>query len=203
MPGVRAVCFDLGGVLIRIHPNWEGAAMTAGVESAATGTLGGFPEFDRYQNGEVEDAAYFSSLADYLGVGVGEAETVHMSILRDSFPGVSDLVGSLRDHGIATGCLSNTNHSHWVEFHNEERFPFWPMLNVKVGSHIVRASKPEEVVFRTFEREVGASGGEVLYFDDSPKNVDAAVHLGWHGVLVDPATDPARQIARALASESL
>lgn len=195
----RAVCFDLGGVLIRIHHRWSGAMLAAGLEATGNhGPLGGFPEFDQYQNGDVGHDAYLSALSLHLGVEEGEAMRVHMAVLREEYPGVSELVSELEGEGIVCGCLSNTNATHWETFFDGTRYGFGPRLRVRIGSHIERASKPSPAIYGAFELQSGAPPNEILYFDDGPANVVAALGRGWRAHLIDPAGDTASQMRAAL-----
>ena len=199
----RVVCFDLGGVLIQIHHSWQGAIVASGilpsVPAREYGALGGFTEFERYQLGEVSHGDYVSALARYLGgTTPDDAHAVHMAILRDEYPGVSELVGRLVERGTVCGCLSNTNASHWEAFFDGQRYRFGPLLKVRIGSHIERAHKPDERIYRSFERAAQASGHEIAYFDDAPQNIEAALRLGWQAHLVDPGADTADQVRGAL-----
>ena len=199
----RAVCFDLGGVLIQIHHTWDGAVKAARVSEARAdiGPLGGFETFEQYQDGRVGREEYLDSLRDYLGVSsVDEAHKVHMAILREPYPGVGDIVRELSDAGYAIGCLSNTSESHWQTFFEGGNYAFGPLLKIRIGSHRVRASKPNHEIYRAFELESGCQGYEVVYFDDSPQNVESALSLGWQACLIDPAGDTARQIRQRLQS---
>jgi putative hydrolase of the HAD superfamily len=198
MPPYRAVCFDLGGVLIRIHHEWRGAMLDAAIDGVGDhGPLGGFPEFDLYQRGDVSRDAYIAALSRHIGVGHDEAMRVHMAVLREEYPGVRDLVRALCSEGVVCGCLSNTNATHWETFFDGSRYAFGPLLSVRIGSHIERASKPAPAIYRAFEEAAGASSGDIVYFDDGPANVSAARERGWRAHLIDPETDTAAQM-RAL-----
>lgn len=195
----QAACFDLGGVLIRIHHTWRGALRAAGLESSGDSVpLGGFPEFDRYQNGDVGHDEYFSALSRYLGVGTDEAVRVHMAVLREEYPGASELVAGLDSEGIVCGCLSNTNETHWGTFFDGSRYRFGPRLRVRVGSHIERASKPSPAIYNAFELQSSVPPEQIVYFDDGPANIAAALSRGWRAHLIDPAADTASQMRAAL-----
>jgi putative hydrolase of the HAD superfamily len=192
---IRAVAFDLGGVLIQIHHEWQGAVAASGANSKASGPLGGFVDFDLYQRGDVSDEQFLASLDRFLETSdVALARAVHMAVLRDAYPGVDNLVAELTEQGVACGCLSNTNALHWATFFDGGRYAFGPSLRVRIGSHLAKANKPDEAIYRAFERESGFAGAEVAYFDDNPPNVEAARTLGWQAWLVDPTGDTAAQM---------
>ncbi|MCH8979239.1 MAG: HAD family hydrolase [Armatimonadetes bacterium] len=199
MPPARAVCFDLGGVLIQIHEAWDGALAASGVRPALAraeiGSLGGFSLFDRFQRGEATLDEYLPALAEHLG-GMTDAQalSVHQAILRDPYPGADRLVQDAKASGAVVGCLSNTNEAHWATFFEGGRYGFGPLFSVRIGSHIVRSSKPDAAMYRAFESGSGLSGGSIVYFDDGRGNVEAALGLGWQAHLVDALGDTAAQI---------
>ncbi|MEX2243230.1 MAG: HAD family hydrolase [Fimbriimonadaceae bacterium] len=199
---VKAVCFDLGGVLIRIHHDWAGALRAAGLPVSADrdyGRLGGFAEFDLYQGGEIGTEEYLAALAKFLQVtDTAKAMRAHMAILRDEYPGVAGLIEDLTARGVVCGCLSNTSSAHWETFFDGQWYSFGPMLTVRIGSHIERLSKPMPEIYRAFESAAGAAGGEVAYFDDGELNVAAASALGWRAWRIDPHGDPASDMRSAL-----
>lgn len=194
---VKAVAFDLGGVLIQINHRWEDAIRAAGESFPAVGPLGGFADFDSYQMGAVDETTFFSSLCEFIGSTDLEcAKRVHMAVLREEYDGVSQLVRELTEKGITCGCLSNTNAMHWATFFDGSRYAFGPSLTVRIGSHVVKANKPDATIYRAFEQASNCTGEEIAYFDDGPANVAAAKDRGWHAWVIDPAGDTAAQMRR-------
>jgi glucose-1-phosphatase len=179
---LRAVCFDLGGVLVEIAHTWEEALDAADIPHSLPGgtPLVAAPLFVEYQAGEVNEAEYLRALAGYLGLAeVGNALTAHDAILLREGPWVLEAVRRLNASGIVTGCLSNTNALHWAELNRPERFPGLAELQVRLASHEIGANKPDEAAYRAFEAAVGFHGREIAFFDDHPGNVAAARELGW------------------------
>jgi 2-haloacid dehalogenase len=58
--------------------------------------------------------------------------------------------------------------------------------------------KPDKAVYRDAERRFGVAGDRILFFDDLPDNVAAALRMGWQAMAIDHAGDTARQIEAAL-----
>ena len=121
-----------------------------------------------------------------------------MAILREPYPGVGDVVSELSDAGYVIGCLSNTSESHWQTFFEGGNYAFGPLLKIRIGSHLVRASKPDREIYRAFELESGCQDCEIVYFDDSPQNVESALALGWQALVIDATGDTARQMRQHL-----
>jgi HAD superfamily hydrolase (TIGR01509 family) len=97
-----------------------------------------------------------------------------------------------------TGCLSNTNAPHWEELAHSHRFPAIRAMHHRLASFEIDASKPDPRAFKAFETATGCSGSEILLFDDSQANCDAAVWLGWQALRVDPHGNPAEQMRTEL-----
>jgi FMN phosphatase YigB (HAD superfamily) len=203
---IKAVCFDLGGVLVRICATWPEAMASAAVHarSIAGSELQDCRAFDLYQAGSLDELTYLESLGDYLnGLTIEEARAVHNGILVEAYPDTMRLVTDLESRGIVTGCLSNTNAIHWAEMTATDRFPAIARLKAKTASHLARASKPDPAIYRAFEKEAGVGPGEILNFDDVPDYVAAAQKAGWNAHLVDPDGDPAAQMRKAMETFGL
>lgn len=196
---VRVVCFDVGGVLIRITHRWLEAAHHAGLDVSSTiapeAGLTDFPLFGAYQRGEIVDGDYLAELAKYLGVpSSADALSIHNHIMVEPYPQVDELVSNVKVAGLLSGCLSNTNAPHWHDMFHSGRFPANEAIEVRLASHEVGLEKPDPLIFRQFELDCGHSGSEVTFFDDSAPNVEAAISLGWHAFQVDPDRPTVPQI---------
>jgi glucose-1-phosphatase len=205
---VEMVCFDLGGVLVRISQNWQEALDSAGVESPKgriyTMPLTACEIFDQYQAGALDADAYFAGMAEFFGgISPEDAKKVHNGILIEPYPGTYKLVRDLHKAGYRTGCLSNTNEPHWETMHDGETLPAIASLGVKMASHDVKLQKPDEAIFRAFENASGLTGAQIVYFDDTAVNVDAAKGIGWRAYLIDPKADTTEQMRAALAAEGV
>ena len=205
---VRVVCFDLGGVVVRIARSWAEACDAAGIEVRggdsfkAPDLQSGRRELsDAYQIGEMDCQAYFERIAD-RSAGLyrpDEIEAIHRAWVFDPYPGVESLIDELNAlDRIHTACLSNTNHSHWQDLKSETNGEWRVRAIQKLGTHLVshemNAVKPEEVIYRKAERLLGASGGEIVFFDDLAENVDGALDLGWRAFRIDHDGDTAAQM---------
>jgi FMN phosphatase YigB (HAD superfamily) len=203
----RVVCFDLGGVVVRICRSFEEAILAAGLP------LRELPSNERsrtaqrdlvaqHQLGMIDGSRFFSSLAQAIGHAYSPDELgrIHRAVLRGEYEGVSELIASIRPAGPVTACLSNTNDDHWREL---LQLPSLRALDVRHASHLWGLAKPDPAMYRRFERELGVSPGEILFFDDLEENVAAATGLGWDAVRIDHTVSTAPQISRALADRGV
>lgn len=211
---VRVVCFDLGGVVVRIARSWAEACTAAGVEQrdhdafTAPDMQSGRRELsDGYQRGAIPCAEYFELIArSSNGLYMPrEVEAVHRAWVFDPYPGVEALVDDLNTLGtVRTACLSNTNHSHWQDLqgscNGKWRVPAIQKLHTRLVSHELDAVKPEERIYTLAEDRLGAEGSEIVFFDDLAENVDAARARGWRAYLIDHAGDTAAQMRDRLAN---
>lgn len=197
MPPMRLVCFDLGGVLVRITLNVAEAARRSGVRrfsAAPELSFADLPFFLQFQAGILDERAYLAEFSKFGGSSVEEAKSVHNHILIEPYPGTLELIRDLRAEGLQTACLSNTNALHWQEMLYSGRFPNVAGLDVHLASHERKLEKPDPRFYREMEMLTGVEAAEVVFFDDGLANVQAARACGWYAEHIDPEGDPAKQM---------
>ncbi|HZW10882.1 MAG TPA: HAD-IA family hydrolase [Phycisphaerales bacterium] len=205
---VRMVCFDAGGVLVRICRGWREGCEAAGIEfrespDAARGDAARTAIHEDYQRGLICCDDFFSRMAETTAglYSAAEFRAVHEAWILGEYQGARDLVQRLNDlGGVETGLLSNTNASHWAQRHmfGGRGSSAVGLLRHPHASHLLGVSKPSPEIFRAFEARTGAAPDEVLFFDDMPENVEAARRAGWRAETVDYTGDTCAQIARRL-----
>ena len=201
---VRLVCFDLGGVLVRIARDWTEACSRAGVQPAG-GADDAWARHQalmlRYETGELDEAGYLREVpACQVGMSNDHLTRVFDAWLLGLYPGVPELLDELRARGLRTACLSNTNERHYRTLFRTPEFAPLTKLDHLFASYEIRVMKPDERAYRHVERATGAAGGQVLFFDDKQENVKAARAIGWRAETIDPAADPVHQIRQFLAA---
>lgn len=216
----RVVCFDLGGVLVRICSSWEEACARAGlperspeVFASDTWLTLGRAAADRYATGTLECAAYYSELERALDglFSASEFESLHWAWTLEHYPGALELVRALNalPH-VTTACLSNTNHSHWVRLVGEDgrgEYPAVAELRHRLASHALGCLKPEPRIYALaqarFSELAPVRPADIFFFDDLAANVAAARAAGWSAFQVDPSGDPVRQMRGVLANAGI
>lgn len=203
----RIVCFDLGGVVVRICRSFEEAILAAGlplrrVPADAASRARQQDLISRHQLGTLDARAFLLGLAGALDhvYTVDELARIHRAVLRGEYPGIADAVAAINRRGLRTACLSNTNDDHWDEL---VALPALQAMHARHASHLWGLAKPDAAIYRRFERETGAAGREILFFDDLDENVAAARAVGWDAVRIDHAGDTADQVLAALAARGV
>lgn len=208
----RIVCFDLGGVIVRICRSWEEGCARAGVPVREHARFmhealraRRHELTDHHQCGALSIEAYCAAIAEASAsiYAAHEIESVHRAWIIEEYPGVLGLIDRLNaTPGVRTACLSNTNHAHWLQMlGHDERGPVIPALariGHRVASHEARLVKPHEAFYRHFEREVGSAPDRIIFFDDLIENVEAAREFGWSAHQIDHAGDTASQMGAHL-----
>lgn len=209
---IRVVCFDLGGVVVRIHRTWEAASTFAGFTRGAPPRWGDQDTVAAWHSvhlahhrGDVTDAEYFTRVAE-LSAGFyapDDVARIHRGWLIDEYPGMAGLIGRLSGSGLVTACLSNTNASHWQVMHQAPAFAGVRALATRLASHELKLLKPELEIYRAAEAVFGCSPSEIAFFDDLEANVAAARACGWHAWEIDPLGSPVDQVELALAESGV
>ena len=174
------------------------------------------------ETGEVEDPnyaangprrCYFCKVELYTHLSRIQAEEgfaymasgVNTDDLGDFRPGLTagkeyGVRSPLVEAGLDTAALSNTNHEHLERI---ARLPAVTRLHHLLASHQMGLHKPDPLIYRRLQEQLGYRAREIIFFDDTQENVIAADGVGWRAHLIDPEADPARQIAAILHEESV
>ncbi|MBI5532325.1 MAG: HAD-IA family hydrolase [Deltaproteobacteria bacterium] len=196
------VTFDLGGVIVRISTSLEEAAFRAGVKlrDAKPDQTRWSSLFVQWQSGQVTDEAFFEQWAACVGrFDAHDAPKLSLGWLQHEFEGIQALLGSLHGLGVPMGCLSNTSRHHWDYMLAEtDRYPSLRWLQHLHASHLIGVMKPDEAIYRAYERLTGYRPEDIVFFDDLQANVDGAKRCGWQAVRIDPKADPAAQVRARL-----
>jgi HAD superfamily hydrolase (TIGR01509 family) len=195
----RALLFDLGGVLVDIDFGralrfW---AQRAGTEPASLQARFRFDRaYEGHERGELSASEYFSLLRSQLDVDltVEDLTAGWNDIYIGVVPGMPELLAKASRH-VPLYALTNTNPTHqaaWSSLFAEELAVF---TSVFVSSDLGHR-KPEPAAYLEVARRMGTEPHEVLFFDDTPANVDGARAVGMPAVLVESAAEVERALAR-------
>lgn len=184
---VDGVVFDFGGVISAsplegwaLYPfcadrGVDHAAVMAGWRNYRHLWDGGFIAFDEMYRRIFADAGRTLSEADLETLWEIDA----VSWIRDLRPETLELMRVLKSQGKKLGILSNMS----PDFHERLFVPraaaYRSLVDVEVISGLERLYKPERPIYDLTQRRMGIATDRLLFFDDTPKNVDAARAYGW------------------------
>ncbi|HEX2951334.1 MAG TPA: HAD family phosphatase [Armatimonadota bacterium] len=201
--GISTIVFDLGNVMIRLAGGWDGACARVGIPyiPAAFGEerrpMRQALEV-RFESGLITPETYYTELCTLLDghYSLDETRRIYQAIIAEEFPGITEIVTSLKQACYFTACLSNTCMPHWADLTNPKLYPGIGLLHVHHASCRFGVMKPDAEIYRLFEQAVGKSADEILFFDDRLANVEGARTCGWHAEQIDE-TKPAVEQIRA------
>lgn len=206
---IKAVIFDLGGVLIdldmhrcfenikslgvdidklnqygHVDSNLKGATICEGVSASGLMHL--------YQVGKV-------STEDFLGaiLKLSDSATTYQQVADAwnscllTIPHYKlDFIYKLRSEGYVTYLLSNTNDAHW-KYIREKSFP--QPINTYFDkcflSQEMGMAKPNADIYESVISQIPFSANECLFIDDSKANCEAAEAVGIQTINVPVRTD--------------
>jgi len=202
---IRVVCFDLGGVVIRICRGWDEAAERAGLsrpEPADADFLAArAASHHLLERGDLTPAQSFSRTSAASGGRwtPSEVERVHHAWIAEERAGITAFVRELnRRDDLRTACLSNTNAPHWERLLHGPDYPTPRLLRHHLLSFELGRCKPEHEIYERAQQSLDAAPQEILFFDDLRANVEAAKRCGWQAIHVEPTTDVVTVMRRAL-----
>jgi epoxide hydrolase-like predicted phosphatase len=203
---ISAVVFDIGGVLERvgdpelvIAPKWrERLGLSADGFTAAIRSV----DPDRHnQVGAMSEAEYRERTAAALGLSADQADEF-MADLWDWYRGELDpelhaFARSLRP-SVRAAILSNSGDGARRE--EQTRYGFTHDFDPIIYSHEVGLAKPDPAIFELTCELLGATPAELVFIDDVPANIDAAMRFGLHAIL-HTTTASTIEAVRALLAE--
>jgi glucose-1-phosphatase len=189
---VRALLFDLGGVVIdidfdRVLRAW---ARAAGCAPAGLRRRFSFDAaYQRHERGELDAAGYFAALR--LSLGLHLSDEAFAAGWNDLYVGVAPGVPALLARAAARFPLyafTNSNFTHQLEW--STRFAQeLSVFRAVFASCDLGLRKPDPAAFAEVAARAGVPPGEILFFDDTAENITGAEAGGMPAVLVRSARD--------------
>jgi glucose-1-phosphatase len=189
---IRALMFDLGGVLIevdfgRVMRAWAAAA---GCDPVVLGQRFTFDEaYRQHERGELDACRYFASLRSSLGLHISDQEFA--AGWNDIYPGIVDgmpalLAAAGQHHPLYA--FTNSNPTHQREWSKRFARELSAFRSVFVSSEL-GLRKPDPAAFAAVAGRAGFQAREILFFDDTAENITGAQAAGMQAVLVRSSRD--------------
>lgn len=150
-----------------------------------------------YQEGELTDSEFGAQLGSWFGITPDQAIEVHLAILGKDYPGAATLIRDLKENDVFTCCFSNTNSLHWSRLISPDHHPALALLDAKFASHELHQAKPLHSAYQAVEARFPPHH-QVIFFDDTAVNVEAAKECGWNAYRVNPLGDPVAELKNIL-----
>jgi FMN phosphatase YigB (HAD superfamily) len=109
-----------------------------------------------------------------------------------------DLISRLRGT-VRVAAFTNTIELHWKMLQNPDRFSFPALVEQTIASHLFGFAKPMKIAYQEVARRLEVDPSDMLFIDDSKKNVSAAVECGMRGIVFTTHHD----LAETLRAEKL
>jgi putative hydrolase of the HAD superfamily len=185
---VRAVAFDIGGVLEHVAPQerWLGPWQERlGLsESDFAAAMARVDPDGHIGTGRLTETECRQRFADALGLSSAQADEfiadMWLWYCGELDHELTAYATSLRPR-YATAILSNS--ADGARREEEARYSFAELFDVIIYSHEVGLAKPDPRIYRLLCAELSVSPDELIFLDDAPQNVEAACQFGIQGVL--------------------
>lgn len=173
--GIRAVLFDLDGVIRHFHP--EHVAAIEHQHALAPGRIESFafssPVIDDVTTGRISRAEWVRVIGEHLDAAAAAEAWGRQPFTPDD--AVLGLVDELRAAGYTTAVLTNGTDGVPVEVAS---FGLPDRVDAVFSSHEIGFTKPDVRAFRHVLDALGLDGPEVFFTDDSEPKLARAVELG-------------------------
>ena len=197
---VKAVIFDLGKVLVDF--DYGIAARTLAAKSSASAEqvraiIDQTPLLFRYESTQMTTREFFEEVRRRIGYrGNFDEFAASFGDIFTETPAMTALHAEIRARGLPTFILSNTNEI--AVGHIRRNFPFFANFKDYVFSFEHGVLKPEDRIYEITEQRTGCRGGEILFLDDKPENVDAALQRGWRTICHHNAEESAALVKKLI-----
>lgn len=200
---VKAVVFDLGKVLVDF--DYGIAARTLAAKSSASAEevraiIDQTPLLFRYESTQMTTQEFFDEVRRRIGFrGNFDEFAASFGNIFTEIPEMTRLHAEIRRRGVPTFVLSNTNEI--AVGHIRRNFPFFANFTDYIFSFEHGTLKPENRIYEITEQRTGCRGGEVLFLDDKPENVEAGTKRGWRTICHRAAQESAELVRDFLVDQ--
>ena len=195
---ITVLLFDLGGVLVElngppIRPEWRAEA---GLHEDSWLHWMSSEAVRQFESGKISPDRFADRLVDEFDLLINEQEFMQhfVSWLAGPYEETHMLLEELRPH-YQLGVFSNTNEIHWPRMMNEMQLA--GCFDHYFASFQIGMLKPDKEAFEYIIEQMNAPAHEILFLDDTLKNIDAAKACGMQAVQVKGARG-ARTVIEAL-----
>ena len=194
MTPVRAVIFDLGGVVIdsplhAIARYERELGIPAGIVNRVVVDTGPSGAWSRLERGEVAMLDFhrdFEAELRAAGHAISAADMMARIALCGPRPAMLEAIRRIRARGLRAGALTNN----WATERSEPAHELKDLFDAFIESSKVGLRKPDPRIYQLACNSLGVAPTEAVFLDDIGRNLKAARELGMRTIKVD-APEPA------------
>ncbi len=188
----KTLIFDFGGVIININFALTYAAFsTLGIKDLETKfsqtQQSGF--FDAFEKGEISPSEFRKEIKQFLQVDISDEDldAAWNKMLLDIPAQRINWILKLKEKYQCI-LLSNTNQIHYNFYRTnlEKVFgykKFSDLFDKTYFSHEIGMRKPDANIYKYVLDDLGLKPSELLFIDDTEKNIEAAKKMDWNCIL--------------------
>ena len=186
--------FDLGRVVLdisfdKVMVTWARHAGCEPAELASRFVVN--DSFKHHEIGKIDDAAFFASLRQSLGIGITDAQFLEgwNAIFTGEMPGIAPLLQGAAKR-LPLYAFSNTNPAHVAHFSQAYADVLGHFREIFLSSSI-GLRKPDAEAYDHVVKAIGVPASRILFFDDSAANIEGARARGLCAIHVTSTDDVA------------
>ena len=195
---IKAIIFDVGGVLIRTEDyqprrEWEkklGLAEWESEKIVFNSEMG-----QKAQRGAISDEALWRWIAEQLNLTAADLAAFRASFWAgDALDvGLVDYIRRLRP-AYQTAIISNATDALHESLTNQHKIA--NAFDLIVGSAREKVMKPAPEIYQRTLQRLGRLPEEAVFIDDFAHNIEAAQQMGWHTIHFRPGTNVPAELAK-------
>jgi putative hydrolase of the HAD superfamily len=194
---IEWVLFDWGNVLVDYRPlGMAKLARELATEPAALLQFASTTQlFKDLTTGALSPETALERMAQRFGVTLTRAQVAECfrADVEYELPGIRSLLAEIDSRGsYRRAILSNAFFGHWDNFEGSE---LYGLFELAMSSHLIGASKPSRAAFETALARMRTEPARVVFIDDKPANVEAALALGMHAFVTDSVATTRKGLA--------
>ncbi len=189
MLSIKTIIFDIGGVLLNIHPekilNFFENVTELSINQLQESII--WDIYYQYEIGELDDSQFYGSINNLFPEDkkISEGDFWHgWKLLLGEQTKVVNLLTTFYER-IPIWLLSNTNPWHIQYLKSCSEYYFHKFITGAIYSYDVGYRKPDKTIYNLTMEKIGISGEEILFIDDDQENVKAANETGINAIIYE------------------
>src|SRR5258708_496598 len=196
---IQWVIFDLGGVILNFKGSFGKLSSALGIDQTAL-EKSYYRHADLAACGKISTAEFWKRVQQDVQPINSAAIADYEEFWTDNFTPIPETHALLRELSgrYHLAIMSNIEFGVYERALRKGHIPTIP-FEIVIKSCDVGIVKPDQRIYQIAQDQTGVTPGEILFIDDRPENVEAALAQGWRGILFDPA-NPGHSIAEIRAT---